>query len=566
MFQYRDVPSSPNSRKSINVVFPAPLLGNDLADLEAIPFLYKLYEYPDNESVWIALVAAEGDEIERISMGAKLAVEILSHEWTWRIIMLSCIWYLCTSLTRWSVADLPLQIALVLASSYLSFAMRNLFRSSITNENNGPAEAFRKNPNCETCLKYNFININLSSPVATLKSRRSRLLLNDSTVILNAYETADAILKYVRANHDNFEASHRFLAQISTESSAVINYPFNSNIFDSDPVEEGGQTDVNTAGITDETMTSIDTSNRDNQMNERNTTTNNKDVHLSKIERQQLDLARLQINRPVVVVYNQLSFLPFMSCLGAIGGIIFMLFLWFTCADVESCVISWQTIPYTLLMMMWLSGGVTLFLFWRFCCELLTCTGTSLIMKLKLSRLGLCLSEQYHHLVMPSRNAAMEEYLLVQTFFIKISHFFQVHVVVSAAFLLLLFALGIYWGFFGGSLNYSIAMLSISTAALFAVLLSCTLANETAKEIENTLARSKPGDFSFDPDEAKTEEVPVTNSDVRADWNDFVRNNPIRYTIFGFAITRAWLTTFSISAVSSFFILFIQTYASSVSA
>lgn len=209
MFQFRDIPSSPNGRKSIKGVLlngvPSQLLGNDLADLEATPFLYKLHEYPDYESVWIALVAAEGDEIERISVGAKLTVEFLSHEWTWRIIMLSCIWYLCTSLTRWSVANLPLQIALVLANSYLACAMRTLFRSSITNENNGSAEAFRKSPNCETCLKYNFININLSSPMATLKSRRTRLILDDSTVTLNAYETADAILNYVRANHDNFE-------------------------------------------------------------------------------------------------------------------------------------------------------------------------------------------------------------------------------------------------------------------------------------------------------------------------------------------------------------------------
>jgi len=501
--------------------------------------LQTFLKYQDHESMWISLVVEQGDEVRRISPYAAEAISIISHVWTWRVVMICCVWYLITSLVAWQMNALPLQIALVLASGYLCTAMRFLFRTSFRNENNGTARELRLKPSFKTWLAYNCCDAFAAASSGVQEAKRRAVVVGNSAVILNAYETHDAIWKYIRANHDNFEnalqALHDDMKAKSSDASGMTvrtapTFP-----------EEGGAIQ-STYSLDDDAgnqESSIWTWSRD-----------------YVVEAQQLDLARLQINQPVVTVINQIFFLPILTALGAIGGIIFMLFLWFSCDDVVSCVVSWQTIPYTILMMMWISGGVTLFVFWRISCETLKCAGLIFIAKLKLNRLGTSLHHYYKSLVTPTSKQFMEEYLLVQTFFNKTSRFFQLHVVVGSFFLILLFILGVWWNVYGGYwVNISIAMLAISSVALFVLILSCTLANEIANEIQFTLARSKPGDFVRNiNEEAKEEDL----NGARSDWKEFTDSNPINFTVYGFAITRTWLASILLTIFSTFLGLFIQ--------
>ena len=509
--------------------------GGDVRD-EA-PLLQTFLKYADHESMWISLVVEQGDELRRISPYAADAIEIISHVWTWRVVVICCVWYLITSLVAWQINALPLQIALVLASGYLSTAMRFLFRTSFHNENNGTARDLRLKPSLNTWMAYNCCDSFATASSGVQEAKRRAVVVGNSAVILNAYETHDAIFKYIRANHDNFENALRALHD------------------DMKAKRSDGCMDVRTTPNYPEEDGTIQTTALDNDVEsqEASTWTWSRDY---VVEAQQLDLARLQINQPVVTVINQIFFLPILTALGAIGGIIFMLFLWFSCDDVVSCVVSWQTIPYTILMMMWISGGVTLFVFWRISCETLKCAGLIFIAKLKLNRLGKNLHHYYKSLVTPTSKQFMEEYLLVQTFFNKTSRFFQLHVVIGSFFLILLFILGVWWNVYGGYwVNISIAMLAISSVFLFVLILSCTLANEIAKEIQFTLARSKPGDFVRNiHEEASEDDV----NGARNDWKEFTDSNPINFTVYGFAITRTWLASILLTVFSTFLGLFIQ--------
>lgn len=521
------------------------LIIRESAGAEINPLLKRVVSYHDNESMWISLVIEDGDEFERVSPWAARAIMFASHVWTWRVIVLCCIWYLLTSLASFDIANIPLQLALIAASAYLSTSMRSLFRSSSNNENSGAARQFRLQPGMKTCLAYNCFDP-FATAGAQLQAAKKNGCLRNSAVILNAYETGDAILKYIRANHDNFE-----------NSLAILDLRARSNSLSS--FRSSGQSPSTGRLHHDQEMRTFAPMAIPMPMPRPGPLPPPLSPRDVLLESQQLDLLRLTINKPVVVVYNQISFLPLLSAIGVVSGMIFMVCLWLSCPDVVSCVLNAQSIPYSILMMMWIGGGVVLFCFWRICCGILIAAGTIMIAKLKISRLASSLQDQYRGLVMPTFEQEMEEYLLIQQMFRKISEFFQLHVIISSFFCLLLFVLGLYWGLYGEAIAYSLAMLVISSVVLLSILLSCTVANEIAQEIQLTLSRSKPGDFLLGgSDETETAGAAGEAKNPRKEWQEIAEQNKIQYTVYGFAVTRAWLATVSLSIFTSVLALFIQ--------
>jgi len=521
------------------------LIIRESAGVEINPLLKRVVSYLDNESMWISLVIEDGDEFERVSPWAARTIMFASHVWTWRVIMLSCIWFLLTSLANFNMANIPLQLALIAASAYLSTSMRSLFRSSSNNENSGAARQFRLHPSMRTCLAYNCFDP-FATAGAQLQAAKKNGSLRNSAVILNAYETGDAILKYIRANHDNFENSLAIL-DLRARSNSLSS--FRSSGQSTSPGRLHHDLEMRTFAPTPGAVPM--------PMPRPGPPLSPRDILL---ESQQLDLLRLTINKPIVVVYNQISFLPLLAAVGVVSGMIYMICLWLSCPDVAFCILNAQSIPYSILMMMWIGGGVVLFCYWRICCGFLISAGTIMIAKLKISRLASTLQDQYRGLVMPTFEQEMEEYLLIQHMFRKISEFFQIHVIISSLFCLLLFVLGLYWGLYGEAIAYSLAMLVISSFLLLSILLSCTVANEIAQEIQLTLSRSKPGDFFLGGADASNDTAGEAGEakNPRKVWQEIAEQNKIQYTVYGFAVTRAWLATVSLSIFTSVLALIIQ--------
>jgi len=241
-------------------------------------------------------------------------------------------------------------------------------------------------------------------------------------------------------------------------------------------------------------------------------------------------------------------------------GFIFVVGWWVFLGDPESgTTLSITSFGYLPLVMHWFISLVALILFWIQSCRALQGCGSIFVSKLEMNRLGNAqhLKDDNFVVSFPNIQEAMEEYLLIQTFYIESSLRWQLHFIIGLGFNLLLCALGIMYALFGDEgmrLQLGLTTLLVGACLVTKMFLVCTDVNEMANKIQQTFLRAKPGDFGLWDVESNAEEEDK-DKDHRQNWLDFVESNPILFRVYGFVIDRQTIFGFVTTTVVTIFVL-----------
>ena len=443
--------------------------------------------------MWIELVRSPGDGFEEVCPPAARILRVLSSGNTANFIRLMIVIYI----VHCYLYPSPMRIALVVCEIYLSWCFSELCRTASISKFKAAEvrlEDFVYHPTVGAYMTYLF---GACCSMLKCEFAEDPPMLSNSLIGLNAYEVSDALLKYLKTN---LNLMHSVKQRLSPKK------------------------DNESENLGDEVMDIV------------------YDRYRSVV---------LQSQQPL---YDMLWISSFVGA----AGFVFVVGWWIFLGKAEDGTgFSVTSFPYLPLLLHWFVALPCLFLFWIQSCRALQGCGSIFVSKLELNRLGNAQHLKDHNFVIsfPNVQEAMEEYLLIQTFYVESSVRWQLHFIISVGLNLLLVALGIMYALFGDPatrLQLGLATLIIGAGLVTKMFLVCTDVNEMANKIQQTFLRSKPGDFGLWDTRSTVED---DDKDHRQNWLDFVESNPILFRVYGFVIDRQTIFGFITTTVITIFVL-----------